>query len=203
MKIYSIHDKEFKKLGKVVDNPFCDFFENAQKNIELPKKGVLYKASIDLFENSDTLSYYRKYFGDMDVQIGYCWGENHILNALEWHKCSEINIALEDMFLLLGDMEDMDGESFDTANLKAFLVKKGESIEFYQTTLHFCPCSRDGEFFKSVVVLTRGTNTPLENLSDDKKLVAKNKWLICHSESKKYVDLGYVTSITGKNIEIK
>lgn len=203
MKIYSIRDKEFNKLGKVIDNPFHDFFEKQQKHIKLPESGASYMASVNYFETEETLKYYRSYFGDMDVQIGYCYGENHILNALEWHKCSEINIALEDMILLLGDMEDMVGDSFDTANIKAFLVKKGEAVEFYQTTLHFCPCSRENEFFKTIVILPRGTNTPLENSSSDKKLIAKNKWLICHPECKKHVDLGRVATIKGENITIK
>lgn len=203
MKIYSIYDKEFSKLGKVIENPFYERFLTAQKDIALPDSGASYIASVPAFETQNALDYYREYFGDMDVQIGYCFGENHLLNALEWHKSSEINIALTDMVLLLGDMEDMDGDKFDSANLKAFLVKKGQAIEFYQTTLHFCPCCKDGEFFKCVVILPRGTNTPLEKKSSDKKLIAKNKWLICHPDCKRHVDLGRVASISGENIKIK
>ena len=203
MKIYSIHDKEFNKLGKVIDNPFYNFFEKEQKNVKLPESGASYMASVNCFETEETLKYYRSYFGDMDVQIGYCWGENHLLNALEWHKSSEINIALEDMFLILGDMEDMIGEEINSKDLKTFLVKKGEAIELYQTTLHFCPCSNENLKFKCVVILPRGTNTPLENKNMDKKLISKNKWLICHPGCKKHVDLGRVVGIIGDNIEIK
>jgi hypothetical protein len=160
-------------------------------------------ASVESFETQEILSFYNKHFGDMPVQIGYCWGRNDTLNALEWHKSPEINIALEDMVLLLGDMRDMDGDSYDTAKLKAFLVKKGEAVEFYQTTLHFCPCAQNNNVFKSVVILPRGTNTPLENASEDKRLIAKNKWLICHPDCKRHVDLGRVATIKGENITIK
>jgi hypothetical protein len=203
MKFYSIKDKEFKTLGKEVENPFFNFFVEKAERIAIPENGSSYMASVEDFESKELLSFYRAHFGDMDVQIGYCWGRNNTLNALEWHKSPEINVALEDMVLLLGDMRDMEGDSFDTANLKAFLVKKGEAVEFYQTTLHFCPCAQDNNVFKSVVILPRGTNTTLENPSLDKKLIAKNKWLICHPECKRHVDLGRVASIKGENVIIK
>lgn len=203
MTIYSISDQEFERYGKVVENPFNSLFENAQKAVAVPEAGAMYKASLDLFETDETLSYYKSVFGDMDVQIGYCWGRNDTLNALEWHKSSEINIALEDMVLLLGDIRDVKDNSYDSKNLRAFLVKKGEAVEIYATTLHFCPCASDQKVVKCLVVLPRGTNTPLDTPSNDKCLIAKNKWLICHPEAKKHVELGRVVGITGENIVVK
>ena len=61
----------------------------------------------------------------------------------------------------------------------------------------------DDKVFKNVVILPRGTNTPLTVASDDKKLVARNKWLVCHGESKKHVDMGRVIGIVGENIVVK
>ncbi len=203
MKIYSIHDEEFKKFGQVVACPFIDAFEKESKGIEIPSEGCSYMASVPEFETKESVSYYRAFFGDMDIQIGYCWGRNDRLNALEWHKTSEVHCALEDMILLLGDKKLMKGDTFDSSNIQAFLVKKGESVEIYQTTLHFCPSMSGGKVFKNVVILPRGTNTPLTEKSSDKKLVARNKWLICHSECKKQVDLGRVVGIVGENIIVK
>ena len=203
MKIYSIHDKQFNNYGKVVDCPFFERFEKEAKGIEIPENGCSYMASLPAFETKEAQAYYHAHFGDMDVQIGYCWGRNDTLNALEWHKSSEVHCALEDMILLLGDMREMENGFFDTKYIKAFLVKKGESVEIYQTTLHFCPSMPSGKVFKNVVILPRGTNTPLTVPVDDKKLVARNKWLICHSESKKHVDMGRVVGITGENIVVK
>lgn len=203
MKMYSVHDKRFETFGRIVENPFFNTFENGAKEINVPESGCSYLASVPAFETEESLSYYRAYFGNMDVQIGYCWGRNDTLNALEWHKSSEVHCALEDMILLLGDMRDMENGVFDTKNIKAFLVKKGESVEIYQTTLHFCPVLPCGGVFKNVVILPRGTNTPLTIASEDKKLVARNKWLICHPESKKHVDMNRVIGITGENIKVK
>lgn len=203
MKIYSVCDKQFSRFGKVIKSPFSDFFSDCAQNISAPETGVLYKAGIDEFETDKSIGYYKSAFGEVDVQIGYCWGKNKILNALEWHNCSEINCALEDMVLLLADMRDMKGDTIDTKKVKAFLVKKGQAVEIYQTTLHFCPLSVGDNLFKSVVILPKGTNTPLEYPSQDKKLVAKNKWLICHPDCKKMVDLGRVVGLKGKNLQIK
>ena len=203
MKIYSINDKEFEAYGKVVACPFFGVFEKGAKDIAVPESGCSYMASVPAFETKEAKGYYDAYFGDMDAQIGYCWGRNDTLNALEWHKSAEVHCALEDMILLLGDMREMENGVFDTKNIKAFLVKKGESVEIYQTTLHFCPSMPDNKVFKNVVILPRGTNTPLTAVCDDKKLVARNKWLVCHGESKKHVDMGRVVGIVGENIVVK
>ena len=203
MKIYSIYDAEFNNYGKVIACPFFDSFEKRANEIPVPETGCSYMASVPQFETEESTAYYRQYFGNMDAQIGYCWGRNDMLNALEWHKSSELHCALEDMILLLGDQREMVNGVFDTKNIKAFLVKKGESVEIYQTTLHFCPSMPDNKVFKNVVILPRGTNTPLTTPVDDKKLTARNKWLVCHPDSKKHVDMGRVVGLVGENIRVK
>lgn len=204
MKIYSINSVEFKVFGKVLMSPLFSEFETAADKIAIPETGCSYIASVKEFEGERTLSYYRELFGDVDIQIGYCWGRNDRLNAMEWHKSSEIQYALDDMVLLLGRMSDINEDgTFNTASVKAFLLKKGESVEIYQTTLHYCPCMKDSKPFRSVVILPKGTNTPLNNKSKDKRLIAKNKWLICHSECDEQVKAGSVIGVKGDNIVIK
>ena len=44
----------------------------------------------------------------MPIQIGYCNGPNSTLNGLEYHKSSEINIAITDMVLLLGKVQEVE-----------------------------------------------------------------------------------------------
>lgn len=203
MIIYSIHDKEFKDFGEVIDCPFFDLFEREAKKIPNPESGCSYLASVSYFETQNAIAYYCEKFGDMDVQIGYCWGRNDSLNALEWHKSSEIQCALEDMILLLGKKSDINDDGiFNTSDVKAFLVKKGESVEIYQTALHYCPCMKDGKSFKCVVILPKGTNTPLTNKTEDRKLIAKNKWLICHAECTEQVKAGSIIGLKGDNIVV-
>ena len=203
MKIYSIHDKEFSLYGTVLSESLYSDFQKAAENIALPETGSAYTASEPSFETDEAIAFYKQAFGGLDIQIGYCRGQNNALNALEWHKNSEIAVALSDLIMLLGDLREMQDGQYDASKIKAFLFKKGESAEIYATTLHFCPLGVNGNAFKNVVILPRGTNTPLAEPSLDKRLIAKNKWLIIHPDFTKQVELGRVIGITGENIVIE
>ena len=166
----------------------------------MPASGSVYTASQPEFENLKISSDIRdKYFGELATQTGYCYGHSNALNALEWHKCSEINIAVTDMILLLGDIRDVKNGRYDSANVKAFLVKKGEAIEVYATTLHFCPIETSPDGFGCVVVLPQGTNLPLDGESKDKLLFRKNKWLIAHEDNAALTEKGVFPGIYGEN----
>ena len=93
--------------------------------------------------------------------------------------------------------------TYDTSKVEAFLVPAGTGIEVYGTTLHYAPCGVDGNGFKAVVVLPKGTNTDLMTCHtksfDDKLLTAKNKWLIAHEEAG--IE-GAVCGLKGENIDI-
>ena len=69
--------------------------------------------------------------------------------------------------------------------MEMFRLPAGVGIELYGTTLHYAPCNADGNGFKVVVVLPRGTNYPLSRLwseGEDRLLAATNKWLIGHAQ---------------------
>ena len=72
----------------------------------------------------------------------------------------------------------------------------------FSTTLHYCPCQTSDNGFSIVVLLPKGTNTPLEEVIDDKLVVMKNKWLICHKDSKSDVEKGVYPGIYGVNHKI-
>ena len=42
------------------------------------------------------------FYGELPIQIGYCNGHNELLNAVEYHRSSEINLAATDAVLILG-----------------------------------------------------------------------------------------------------
>lgn len=203
MKFYSVNDKEFQKYGKVLDIDTTEIIKVAQA-IEYPESGSKYVASIEEFEKLDVARYIEKeIFGELPTQVGYCYGYNDTLNALEWHKCSEVNIAVTDFVLLLGNVWDIDENNrYNSENLKAFLVKKGEAIEVFATTLHFCPIMAKNDGFGCVVGLLKGTNTDLEEKVHDKLLFRKNKWIIAHEENAGLIDRGVASGIYNENIKI-
>ena len=70
---------------------------------------------------------------------------------------------MNDLVLLLGAEQDIQADyTYDTSLVEAFLVPAGTVIEVYATTLHYAPCTAEGESgFRCVVVLPAGTNTDL------------------------------------------
>lgn len=189
MKIQSISDPAFLKYGKVLPGFDLDDLITAMNRLEIPDDTVYVASCPELEQLPVFQDLQNRGFGGVPIQLGYCNGHNKKLNALEYHRCSEINVACTDMVLLLGAQQDIDLNTYtyDTKNVEAFLVPKGAAIEVYATSLHYAPCHVNDEGFRSVVVLSRGTNTDLDftppKQGEDALLFAKNKWLIAHEDA--------------------
>ncbi len=209
IKIESVFSELFKTYGKVLEGlPFeqlDDYMENVS---EVPETGNIYVASVSEMEKNrlnNILS--ESFFAEMPIQIGYCNGNNTSLNGLEYHKGSEINYAITDMVLLLGNVWQIENNSFEVENVKAFYVPKNTALELYATTLHFAPCKALETGFKCIVILPDGTNKPLESkvevrTPEDELLFMKNKWLIAHQDARRLINNGAFAGIKGKNVEI-
>lgn len=209
IEIKQITDESFLKYGKIINEyDFSQLINYMKSNTSIPSEGNVYEASVvgmEDLEIKDILE--EEFYGDMPIEIGYCNGRNSTLNGLEYHKGSEINIAVTDMVLLLGKLQDIKADSYESNKIEAFFVPEGAAIEIYQTTLHFGPCKTDYEGFKCVVILPKGTNLPLSGKASvevkDKLLFAKNKWLLVHSSRTVLIEKGAHIGIKGQNIEIK
>ncbi len=204
LKIYTTADPEFAEYGRVVYGIDTKEIVDKAEKITNPDSGSVYVASNSDFE---TLGIAKKItdlcFGTLDTQIGYCYGHSSFLNAFEWHTSSEVNVAVTDLILLLAKRSELRDMKLDSSCAKAFYVKKGEIIEVYATSLHFCPCETEKEGFGCVVALPRDTNLPLDSESPDPYLFRKNKWIIAHNENKALIDRGVVPGISGENTQIK
>lgn len=187
MKIYNVTDERFKKYGKVVkDIDFSGLVKVMEEETPLPE-GVEYVPGFEPLESLPVMKELtEKTYGELPIQIGYCNGHNSMLNALEYHRNSEINVAATDAILILGSQQDItDDFTYDTALAEAFLLPKGTAVEIYATTLHYAPCGVNGEGFKVTIVLPKGTNLDLDKEhegGEDGHLTAKNKWLLGHPE---------------------
>ena len=189
MVIHNVHDESFHPYGRVINGLDVSGIMEALKDTECPTDHTIYVASDPKLEQTASGEKVRQIvYGELPVQIGYCNGYNVFLNALEYHRSSEINIAENDLILLLGKQQDItDDFHYDTSKVEAFLVPAGTVIEVYATTLHYAPCSVDGKPFRCGVVLPKGTNTELTSAhggdSEDKLITAVNKWLIAHPDA--------------------
>lgn len=204
LKIYKTTDKEFIPFGKLINDINAEAFIEAAKNVEFPQSGSVYVPELEEFKVLDESKDVEiKYYGELPIQAGYCYGHSHQLNAVEWHKSSEVNVAVTPLVLFLGQVQDIVDNKIDSSKMKAFYVEKGEVIEVYATTLHFCPCEVESTGFGAVIILPVGTNVPLDGEYEDKIMFRKNKWILAHADNKGLLDRGVVAGITGENYIIK
>ena len=204
MQILDVTDARFKKYGRIVKNVDFTGLVEAMQSTPLPD-GVEYVASAPELEALPVMQELQKVtYGELPIQIGYCNGHNVLLNAVEYHRSSEINVAATDAVLILGSEQDItDDFTYDTSKIEAFLVPAGTGIEVYATTLHYAPCNVQDGGFQCVVVLPAGTNTDLTfetaKTGEGSLLTAKNKWLIAHEDA---AIEGAVNGLRGENITI-
>ena len=63
---------------------------------------MVYVPSVEELEALDVAkALQNKGFGGIPIEIGYCNGHNKKLNAVEYHRSSEINVAVTDLVLLI------------------------------------------------------------------------------------------------------
>ena len=200
--VYSIYDPEFRTFGEVLALDTEEIIKVGER-FEMPA-GVIYSPSTPEFEALPIAEKIRnEVYGTLPTQVGYCYGHSSRLNATEWHTASELNIAVTDFVLILGHRWDIENSHIDSSRFKAFYVPKGAAIEVYATTLHFCPCQVSDAGFRCVVGLPMDTNTALETAVADKRITARNKWLLAHVENEAKIKQGAVAGITGINYEIR
>ena len=208
MKIYSVFDPEFKPYGQVVDG----MEETVQEILDVLKDapqgaGVDYVPEYEPLQELPAMVEISEHcYGGMPVQLGWCNGHNTKLNCLEYHRDSEFNLGTEDFILLLAKQEEIVDGVLDTARVKAFKAPAGVLVEVYATTLHYAPCHCDPEKgFRVLVALPMGTNTDKPAISnkssEDKRLWARNKWLLAHPDSSEAKQGAYI-GLAGENIDI-
>lgn len=208
--VRSVHDPAFASFGRIVTGyDFSSMIAYMEKETPIPENGNIYLASVPELEQFPvTEQLCRSCYGEMAIQVGYCNGRNTTYNGFEYHKGSEINVAVTDFMLVLGHTWEIRDNTYRVEDASVFFVEKGTAIEMYQTTLHLSPCRVTDEGFKDIVVLPRGTNTPLEHKgpapeAEAELLLQKNKWVIAHPEREPLIRQGAHPGLIGENKELK
>ena len=206
MEIKKITDESYKQYGKVITGGYdAKELIAALNKTEAPEDSVVYVPSVAEFEALSIGRVIRdSFFGGLLVQIGYCNGTNNKLNAVEYHRSSELGVSASDLILLLGRQQDIKADNtYDSSNIEAFFVPAGTVYEMYATTLHYAPVSVDGKPFRNIVALPKGTNTDITDrvllTAEDELMTAKNKWLIAHKDAG--IE-GAFAGVTGDNITL-
>lgn len=187
MTVKKVTDPAFKAYGRVITDYDFSGLLKAMEQTPLPED-VIYIPSLPEMEALPAAKELENgIYGQMPIQIGCCNGHNKKLNAVEYHRDSEVDIAVDDLILILGKQQDIEEDhTYDTSRMEAFLVPAGTAVEVYATTLHYAPCHVKDEGFRCVIVLPRDTNLDMEPVEvkdpEDRLLFARNKWLIGHAQ---------------------
>lgn len=211
--IYPVESEEFASYGRVLTGyDFTDAITYMQEHTKIPQEGNIYVASEEKLEAFPVMRQVcGQFYGGMTLQAGYCNGRNSTYNGFEYHKGSEINVAVTDLMLALGHRWEIRENHYRNEDAKVFFVKKGTAIEMYQTTLHLSPLRVREEGFKAVVILPKGTNTPLTDeersmtAAGDKEgelLLMRNKWVLAHPDREPLIRQGAYPGIIGENKEL-
>ena len=130
MEIQAVTSPAFRKYGRIVGG--IDFTEllEAMKATPTPD-GVVYEPSVPQLEAAEGVfqALRDRVYGGLPIQIGYCNGDNHTLNAVEYHRSSEINVACTDMILLIGMQQDIDPDTFESVSYTHLDVYKRQSLQ--------------------------------------------------------------------------
>lgn len=218
VRILDVHSEEFKSYGRVIEGYDAGgLIDYMQRCTQIPEQGIVYVASVPDMEALPAAAELQKaFYGGMPVQCGYCNGRNSTYNGFEYHKGNEINVAVTDFMLVLGHSWDISADlTYSVDQAQPFFVENGTVIEMYQTTLHLSPLRTQDEGFKGVVILPRGTNTPLSEeektaarqaaARGDKEaelLLQRNKWVIAHPDREPLIKQGAHPGVLGENKEL-
>ena len=207
LKLYSVLDPAFRRYGRVLEADTAELAA-ALAEMPIPAEGNSYRASVPELEAVGLMGDLRRVvFGDMAIEAGYCNGRGYKLNAMEYHKCSEVNFTTTGLVLLLALPEQLDDGRLDSADVAGFYLPAGVLVEIHPLVLHFAPCRVSMDGFRCLVVLERGTNEALPSVNtaapgEEKLLWMRNKWMTCHPDSPQR-EKGAFVGIHGENLALK
>ena len=204
--LYAVTDAAFAPYGRVLageTDALCD----ALRETAIPAEGNCYVASDPALERVDVIrAWQHSVYGDMAVQAGCCNGNGDTLNAMEYHKGSEVNFSDTGLVLLLALPEDLKDGRLRSADVKGFYLPPRVAVDIHPRVLHFAPCRVSKDGFRCLVVLPKGTNAPLEHIDtsapgEEALLWMTNKWMTCHPDSPQ-ARKGAFVGIEGENLKV-
>ena len=207
LRIVSVTDAAFAPYGRVLPLADTAALHRALSDTPVPETGNQYVASLETLEAACEAAGALAPFGGMETQAGTCNGRGHMMNALEYHKCSEVNFSTTGLVLLLALPEDVHDGRLDAAAVRGFYLPPDVAIEVYPRVLHFAPCRVSDDGFRCLVVLERGVNSPIDlpgadAEGEDKLLWMRGKWMLCHPDSPQ-AEKGAFVGIDGENWDLE
>lgn len=178
------------------------------ENTQMPETEFYQPCAQELMELDEALQFTQFAYGEVPCQVGYYNGWPTTLNALEYHKCSEVLVEFEPAVLIVGHIWDIHQDTVAAEDLKFFYVPAGLCVELYATTLHFAPCMATSRGVRQIVCQSATTNTLLhhpervDSHGENKYLYERNKWVLIHPEAKALFRDNAFLGISGENLSV-
>lgn len=203
MKILSVADPSFKEYGSIIDIDSTEIVSYLKEKAQMPQinTNLYQRDDVDMHSLKGIKEIKEKVYGFGDIEVGYCNGYNSLLNCMEYHACPEVDIAANDLVLLLARKEDIHDGILDSKDIKAFLLKENQAVILNPYTLHFSPCKLSENGFRCAIILSNKTNMDLDEVPSDKALWKVNKWLLAHKDTIQAKNGAYV-GIVGENLKV-
>ena len=202
MKIQSVTDQDFADYGYILNVDTTEIVTYLKEKAKMPDENNIYvRNDEEMFSLEGVKEIHEKVYGMNDIEVGYCNGYNSLLNCMEYHNCPEVDVAADNLILLLATQKDIHDGILDSGDVKAFLLKKGQAAVLAPYTLHFSPCKLSEDGFRCAIILTDKTNMDLPCKVNDKALWKVNKWLLAHKDTIQAKNGAYI-GISGENIKV-
>ena len=209
--LLSLDSSRFKKYGRILyDLNVSELLQKAEELTPIPEEGTLYVPSMEALESCPMAKQFETCFGNLPIQVGFCNGKNQMMNGMEYHKSPELFVAVTDCVQFLCSFDHL--EDFNTVQTKEaelFFFPKGSVALINSYVLHLAPCMTENRGFKSIIVLPKGTNEPLDQkdlatkaASSDPEvqlLFKKNKWILAHPERLQLISQQVHAGLVGEN----
>ncbi len=209
--ILSVQSSRFAQYGQILTGfDFQALLDKAERVTPIPDEGNIYIPSLEELETTEGAEALAPYFDGQPIQIGFCNGRNKSMNGMEYHKSPEVIMAVTDCVLFLCPFDHLqEFETVRTVDAELFYLPKGAVVLIKATVLHLAPCMVQPEGFRSIIVLPKGTNEPLEPHEiekrdsspekEDRLLFKKNKWMLSHPEREQLVSQNVHIGLVGEN----
>ena len=210
--ILSVQSSRFEQYGKIQEGlEVQDLLDKAAEITAIPDEGNVYVPSLKELEVFKSVEKsLAPYYDHQPIQMGFCNGRNQSMNGLEYHKSPEVIMAVTECVLFLCPFDHLqDFEQVRTIDAELFYLPKGAVVLIKANVLHLAPCMVDQRGFKSIIVLPKDTNEPLDKEEiemrdsspdkEDRLLFKKNKWILAHPEREQLVREHVHVGLVGEN----
>lgn len=173
----------------------------------MPQTGAKYEASVSALEDLKlSKNIKNNIYGGYPIDVGLTWGHTNKFVAFEYHQCSELNIALDDVVMVFSKRQILERNhqiDFDK-DVQMYYVPKNTAVELYNDTLHYSPLEITKDGYRVIVVVTHDTNKSFASdfKTDNPRLIAQAKFVVAHSDATDEIKLGAPVKIIGHPIEL-